>query len=314
MSTNSNIEELVSRYLEGEMSELERLNFENRLVNNPAIQEEFQLQKDILEGIRDYRKAELKARLDKINIPSPGITQYLGVKIAALVTVTTMIGFGAYFVFVDNNKLAETPVATEQPLVVEKDATRKNAPEIVEPVQQDSAPRVSTEKKQEPVIKKAPESEISSPEPEPTQQEETKKEELTQVPVPKVMRPDFVEDVAEENIDHKGDSFEVNANSLANITRLSESKVEVETVLDKKKDFHYKFYNRKLYLYGDFERNPYEIIEYNANTAEAEAGNKLYFLYYEGKYYRLESGQMKVAPLVELTDDELVKELELLRK
>lgn len=312
MSTNSNIEELVSRYLEGEMSELERLNFENRLVNNPAIQEEFQLQKDVLEGIRDYRKAELKARLNKINIPSPGITQYLGVKIAALVTITTMIGFGAYFIFVDNDKSPETPVATEQPLVVEKDVTRKEAPEIGEPIQ-DSAPQVSAEQKQGPVIKKAPESEVSKPEPESIQQEEEKKE-VTQVPVPKVMRPDFVEDIAEENVDHKGDSFEVNANSLANINRLSESKVEVETVFDKKKDFHYKFYNRKLYLYGDFEQNPYEIIEYNANTVVADAGNRLYFLYYEGKYYRLESGQMKVAPLVELTDDELVNELELLRK
>ena len=100
----------------------------------------------------------------------------------------------------------------------------------------------------------------------------------------------------------------MNTNSLANVNKLAENKVEVETVFDRKRDFHYKFYNKKLYLYGDFEKNPYEIIEYNSNS------NKLYYLYYEGKFYELMNDQMKITPLAELQDDELINELELLRK
>lgn len=303
MNTNSNIEELVSRYLEGDMSDIEKLNFENQLVNNPAIQEEFQLQKDVIEGIQEHRKAELKARLDNINIPSSGIAQYMGLKIAALITITTMFGFGAYFIFIDKDTPAEREIVTENRIETEIE----EAPELSEE-QLEISPENDAEVVTEPE-ESAEEIEALQKESEPLVQKESKKEDQpAAIPAPKIVKPDFVEDVAEENIDHKGDSFELNTNSLANVNKLAENKVEVETVFDRKRDFHYKFYNKKLYLYGDFEKNPYEIIEYNSNS------NKLYYLYYEGKFYELMNDQMKITPLAELQDDELINELELLRK
>lgn len=312
MNTNSNIEELVSRYLEGEMSDIEKLNFENQLVNNPGVQEEFQLQKDILEGIREHRKAELKARLNDINIPSAGITQYLGLKVASLITVTAAVGFGVYFALVDKelpNKLAITGNALEKveiPEIPEVHKKQNVSPEPKAVTEAESLAKTTPATKPKQGLEKK-----STPNVLPGAIKENKK---APVPAPEIVKPDFVEDVAEETIDHKGDSFELNVNSLANVNKLDENRVEVETVFDRRKDFHYKFYNKKLYLYGDFEKAPYEIIEYNADVPGQKADNKLYFLYYEGKFYELETGQMKVSPLKEIVNEELINELKLLRK
>lgn len=303
MNTNSNIEELVSRYLEGEMSDIEKLNFENQLVNNTDLQEEFQLQKDILEGIQDYRKAELKARLDNIAVPSSGIYQYLGVKIAALVTLTTLIGFGAYFTFVadDQGPASEIAVVSDaqlesiQPEALPEIPEVKSEPEQPTTVISEQQPALKTQKNVKPEAARS-------------EKEVARTTEPGSIPSPNIVKPDFVEGIAEEKIDHKGDSFDLKNNSFANVNRLAENNVEVETIFDKKKDFHYKFYNKKLFLYGDFERNPYEIIEYISDNT------KLYFLYYEGKFYELEDSQMKVTPLAEIDDVQLVKELELIRK
>lgn len=302
MNTNSNIEELVSRYLEGEMSDIEKLNFENQLVNNVDLQEEFQLQKDILEGVREYRKAELKARLDNIAVPSSGIYQYLGVKIAALVTLTTLIGFGAYFTFMagEETQKNELAIVAEQVEAMEPE----DLPEMPEAKEEAVLPATET-------TEQLPANQTQKnvkPESGTKRNEIAKQTESTAVPSPTIVKPDFVEGIAEEKIDHKGDSFDLKSNSPANMNRLAESNVEVETIFDKKKDFHYKFYNKKLFLYGDFEKNPYEIIEYISDNT------KLYFLYYESKFYELESDQMKVTQLREINDVDLVKELELIRK
>lgn len=306
MNTNSNIEELVSRYLEGEMSDIEKLDFENQLVNNQEVREEFQLQKDVLEGIRDFRKAELKARLDKISIPSSNVTQYLALKIAALVTITTMIGFGAYFAFVDNDQQQTTEVSISDNSKPNLEESVPEVPKAIENTQELTPDSEAENKKQEEEVKAEPK--VESQKADAVAKTESKTNATTTVPAPKIVKPDFVEDVAEENIDHKGDSFDLNSNSLANVDKMSENKIAVETVFDKKKDFHYKFFNKKLYLYGDFEDAPYEIIEYNSNN------NKLYFLYYDGKFYELENEQMKISPLVQLKDEDLIKELQSLRK
>lgn len=301
MNTNSNIEELVGRYLEGEMSDIEKLNFENQLVNSADMQEEFQLQKDIIEGVREYRKAELKARLDNIAVPSSSVYQYFGVKIAALVTLTTMIGFGAYFTFVAQEEIQdnEMTIVAEKIEKIQPEETPQ-IPEVKPEIQNLSALQDNTTTEKAETEAKVEFKEIKK--------KDTKQSEPASVPSPKIVKPEFVEGIAEEKIDHKGDSFDLKNNSLANINMMAENNVEVETIFDRKRDFHYKFFNKKLFLYGDFEKAPYEIIEYISDS------NKIYFLYYEGKFYELESDQMKITPLKEINDSELISELELIRK
>ena len=302
MNKNQNIEELVGRYLEGEMNELERINFENQLANNSNFQEEYQFQNDIIEGIKENRKLELKARLDQISIPSSNIYQYIGLKVAALITITTMIGFGAYYTIFDegSNSNDKSQITLNQG---ESELDMREIPDMPEPIVEEALSlediKVDKRNKADKSNKKDKGATDDA-----TANAKTSDE---AIPLPTIVKPDAVDVIANENVDHKDDSFEISNNSLNKVNNIFDNKVEVETISDKKKNFHYQFYNKKLFLYGDFDKTPYEILEYSKGS------DKLYYLYYEGKFYELNSNQIKTSPLEEIKEPDLIRELDQLR-
>ncbi len=85
---------------------------------------------------------------------------------------------------------------------------------------------------------------------------------------------------------------------------LSKSSIVVETDNNNKKyNFHYQFKNGKLYLYGTFEKNLYEIMEFFS-------GNKrTVFLYYKDSYYLLNEENETIKPLAPINDPSLLKKL-----
>ncbi len=85
---------------------------------------------------------------------------------------------------------------------------------------------------------------------------------------------------------------------------LSKSSIVVETDNSNKKyNFHYQFKNGKLYLYGTFEKNLYEIMEFFS-------GNKrTVFLYYKDSYYLLNEENETIKPLAPINDPSLLKKL-----
>ncbi|NJN28456.1 MAG: hypothetical protein HC819_22030 [Cyclobacteriaceae bacterium] len=95
--------------------------------------------------------------------------------------------------------------------------------------------------------------------------------------------------------------------NLGNLKENMGSNVAVSTVKDKKNKFHYKFFENKLYLLGNFSDMPYEIIEVNSSKG------KSYFLYYDSSYFQLNTEQLKPAPLVKIENDSLVNELKIIQ-
>jgi hypothetical protein len=82
----------------------------------------------------------------------------------------------------------------------------------------------------------------------------------------------------------------------------------VETVTDKKYNFHYQFKDDKLYLYGSFEKNLYEIMEFFS-------GNKrTMFLFYKDNYYLLNEEDQTVKALAPIKDQALLEKLRDYRK
>jgi hypothetical protein len=241
---------------------------------------------------------ELKSRLSNIQTPTAPIYQTLGVKIAAVASITAIVGVGTYYLLRDSNDLGLTDI----------DLTKQNSIELIEkedipvmpevhvpPVEEIEVEEVIAEKPATPII-----------------EEEDKTSSTTSIKStvppnkPEVVRPEIAGDLDEDEMVTEDISSENNFNTIEEIKENIESKVEVEAEKSRKYPFHYKFYNNKLFLLGDFKNSPYEIIELNS------AKGKKYFLYYEGSFYRLYSDRMKPAPLEKVDDKSIIDELNII--
>lgn len=294
MNRNLNNGEFVSRYLDNELSEIDKLDFENKLLRDTDLREEYNFQKDLVNGIKEVRRMELKSRLSNIPIEIP-IYQTIGFKTIAAVTISAGIGIGAYFTLADKNEASLTKIDLKQnnSELVEEYAI----PEIPEAIQPIIEKKTKDEKTQVTKKKKTDDATLAKH----TEASEPK------VIQPNVIQPDIVKPLDNEDFESNEIGNENQVNNLENIKENVESNVAVSTIKDKKNKFHYKFFENKLYLLGNFNDMPYEIIELNSTKG------KSYFLYYDQNYYQLNKEQLKPTPLVKIENDSLVNELKIIQ-
>ena len=296
MDKNLTNEEFVSRYLENELSDIDRLNFENKLLHDSELKEEYNFQKDLVEGIKEVRRLELKSRLSNIPISTP-LYQTVGFKAIAVASITAGVGIGAYYLLSESDaiQLSEIELSENQIAATEENRVPE-VPEAItpifdeEPVQEEVMKVISQEKPKQEVVAK-----------------NIDKRAEPKVIQPNVIEPNVVESFGDENIDSEDIEFDTQLNNLENIKESVESTVEIATVKDKRNKFHYKFFENKLYLLGNFNEMPYEIIELNSSKG------KSYFLYYNDSFYKLNSEQVKPAPLQKIENDSLVNELKIIQ-
>jgi len=295
MNKNLTNEEFVNSYLDNELSEINRLDFENKLLHDSELREEYNFQKDLVNGIKETRRLELKSRLSNIPINTP-LYQTIGFKAIAVATISVGVGFGAYYLISENDniQLSEIELNENQITQVEENVVPE-VPESIKPIEEEPKEEIideviSQEKpKTEPVAKNT----------------EVKIE--PKIIQPNVIQPDIVEPFEDEGVETEEIGIENQLNNLDNIKENVESTVEIATVKDKRNKFHYKFFENKLYLMGSFNDMPYEIIELNSSKG------KSYFLYYNDSFYKLNSEQAKPAPLVKIENDSLVNELKIIQ-
>jgi len=296
MSKSLTHEQLVGSYLDNEMSEIERLEFENQLLHDSELREEYNFQKDLINGIKEVRRVELKARLDNIPINTP-LYQTIGFKSVIVASISAGIGFGAYYLFNQNDDLeiSEINITQKQEITVEQESV----PEIPEAI----APIINDKKKSEQKAETSAEK-IFPPVAMNTEEEAQEEPEIIQ---PNVIEPDVVEGFEDEDFTSEEINVENQINDLEKVKENVESTVEIATVKDRRNKFHYKFFENKLFLLGDFNDMPYEIIELNTSSG------KSYFLFYNDSFYKLESEQLKPTPLERIENDSLVNELKIIQ-
>lgn len=296
MNRKLNHTEQIERYLEGNMSGEELQAFEKLLDMDPMLKSEFELQQDIINAIKESRKAELKARLDNINVGAyhTGIS---GAKIVLTGAITAAIGLGVYFY--SQEKTAESPSEViEQPIV--EDTNTFIQPEEESPLA--SSPQA--EQLEQPIARNTMAEEAVMEEIEEAIKEE--EEATTTVATPEVTPPTPIE--AFEDVERVATELKVPTNKLEESLASTEvTAIEVDNEEENTNSFHYKFYNNKLYLYGDFKNIPYELIELNT------VSGKSVYLCYKGNFYYLEPNQMEMSPLNQIKDQNLLGELESLR-
>jgi len=325
MTENHDIADKVHAYLEGNLAPDARLDFELELQNDPVLRSEFEVQKDIINALKSYRTAELKAALDTIEIGSwVGIGFFAsawklagaaivatGLTVGTVNTIQNITGNGTANAIVTLADLQESPAPILQPV-------KPNVPLDLQLLSRNSGTK-NTDKA--PVAQSRNNS-ASQQTPVKTQVEATSTpkqvanpanngavfNESAQVannPAGTVVVPDLAGEPETEL--QRQDSNPAPAATPGKEAQRNKQ-VDIVKVNDSGFNFHYRFVEDKLFLYGKFAESPYEIFELNT------ADGKDIFMYYEGGFYLLDQFMLDITPLKKVKNRALVKKLQLIKQ
>ncbi len=285
MDLNNNYSELIDNYLTGGMSESAKVAFEEALQTDPLLQGEFQLQQGIVEGIKDFRKAELKAMLNNVEVGGAFST----FKIAAGIGTLIIGGLSFYYFNMDKAEpMAELPVPTkiEEATPTVSKETLTVVTEEIEPIVEENSKIVDDEVV---AVKKSK-----------TVKSKVKKVRAVQLPT-------VIEDFNDDENPQLSEQLTLPDNNLNTTPETIIAKTEVNQITDSKYSFHYQFVNNKLFLYGDFDKK-YEILELNSPK-----GISIY-MFYDGHFYGIAQQKKKITPLSKIEDSNLIEDLMTIKK
>lgn len=304
MPSNNQFEK-IEQYHMGNMSPQDASSFEKELASDPSLRAESDFQSNIIDGIKEHRRLQLKSRLNAIDV-SPGWMEFAQqsslVKSFGGLMIATIVGTGVYF------------LAEEKPEAVENTAFVSPGSEALWPQIQetDFTWTIPAEKAKESVVNES----ISSTKKlivESTTTIKSDEEVVESVDVvpgqsSKTFTPDFSAPDAGDVADEK----EVVATVLDRVPTASslesgKDAIEIETKNSKNSKIKYKYYDGKLFLSGDFNKEPYEILEINSST-----GRRIYLLH-QRKYYEVKITD-RLTELPEVTNIKLIQELRLIKE
>ena len=272
-------EEAIAQYLTRRMSEVERSAFEQKISESPQLAQKIEFEKQIAQGIKNYKKGILKSRLDQLELgPSIVETTSITTKIILAGITVIVIGGLSYFMLTPGEILVienqETIIGTDG---MAEDKNAKISLEI------DTTYAMLSDKKEDertsPITKDIENTTVKVS----TKQskKESKSDKVILQAEVEVVLPDM--DGTEISFDETFDSLQDFSDDLmknqAQVNSVSELEVEIE--MKKTKKLKYIYVGEKLILIGDFSASTYQIIEDNTI-----AEKKLY-LYFEQEYYVL---------------------------
>jgi hypothetical protein len=284
MATEKELE-LLDNYLANRLNTKEKADFEQKLEADPNLRTEFEFQQRLIQGIRNARATELKSMLN--NIPVSAIEASETTWVSKVVTgcvIAGLLGTGLYFVLnQEKEEKHETSVVNENKVTPPKETTDEPQKEYTPaPVQQEQQ-SVKIEKETTSKTIKDSDSATST----------------TQGKVAEKRKLEVFDPTHEMEATTKQNNSEIESGSVATTSSIA---VETDNT-NKKYTFNYQFKDGKLFLYGSFERNLYEILEF------FDESKRTVFLYYKDNYYLLDEDSQKVKSLTPITDPVLLKKL-----
>jgi hypothetical protein len=292
--------ELLDDYLTNRMREPDRLAFEQKLQADPDLQNEHAVQSRLIKGIRDARVAELKTMLNNVSLPAKGPGNAVATKIIAGSLVTLMIAVVTYWFISRDDMQRDEPAtpAEQQEVTEEQPVTPEAGKETVTEEQQESAQeedRVEADKNQTSAGTEQSKPSLAK-KPDPLQAPEEKNDAQAPAKEP-------VLDVFDPGAEDSTPGADIGKEKQP-VYSPGKSSLLVETDRENTRyKFHYQFRDGNLYLYGPFEQNLYEIMEFFAGE------KRTVFLYYKDHYYRLDESDAKIRMLDPITDPALLKKL-----
>jgi hypothetical protein len=280
--------EQIEAYLRSELSAEERQIFEEMIRRDPLLKNELDLQNDIVQSIQNYRKNQLKARLNQIQVdsaysPTNGY-KAAGIALAGLLIVGSL-GYLAYDRFLPEKQQSVSQLASDKSVKtdMQPDSIYENKEEdkTASPAVKDgrSVSKDFEVKKQEALTNKQ-----------------------TTLPQPNVKEPEISSN--DESIEKKPENVTVPTGDLTPLPATKNAKgIQVSVInKDPKYQFHYSFSEGKLVLYGEFEQL-YEILDFNSKEG------KQVYLFYQENFFKLNENQAIAVPLVKVNNPQLIKKL-----
>lgn len=284
--------ELLDDYLRNKLSAQDKSAFEEVLKNDAALQTELRVQQQVVNSLRSARVTELKQMLNNVPItaiPAETTGGSLIAKIAAWVVVAGLAGGGFYVYYQSEDEPAQTIAVDSPSLTPATEPADQTVTPYVEPIEPPVTPSDVTER---------PASDPAS--------SEVKN---NTSPAPKVA--DSVAPAARNVFEPTEDTKSAEPSTPSDANKglsgvVSTPSIAIEAGINGnngKYNFHYQFKDNKLYLYGVFEKNLYELMEFFSNN------KRTLFLYYKDNYYLLNEDDSKIKRLTPISDSALVKKL-----
>ncbi|MEP0368149.1 MAG: hypothetical protein ABJN36_19930 [Cyclobacteriaceae bacterium] len=312
MSINQHIEELTDQYLRGDLSGAELRSFEDLIASDPVVQEHVGFQQELVKGLTDHRKMQLKSRLDAIEVGTgtfgSGFAVEGVVKVAGGAVVATLIGTGIYFMLPEStdkfsiDDKVEILVGETTSAFDKVDVPSMPVPLVSVSGESDAGGdmKQSVESSAHVVMKLEETVADSNP------TKEGVKEEKSSDFIPKVSVPELSEVSDEKEFVSKDISIpEVSDNDIVGEKDLDP--IDIKTFNRKSTEIRYKYFEGKLFLYGDFKKEPYEILEINSKAA------RQIYLYYADQYYNVEMSD-EIKKLAPIKSQKLIDELKIIRE
>ena len=294
---------LVNAYFDGELTKAQVTDFENQLKNDPELKQEFDFQKDIVEGLKEARRLELKTMLNNVSVGGGASVTSGGIGLGKIAVgvflLASVVGTITWYSLKEDGNTNDEQV---NPVLSELEQPKTDIEEsntIEEKVEE------ATQEVEETSVH-----ENIEPEENLTQKEEDKQEiqntstdtESVTITKPEIRKPDIISDF---DNDEAGEEDAISLESgLGTKEEGSMPTIDVDVDNTKKKyDFHYQLKDGRLTLYGAFDKGLYEILEFNT-----ESGQNV-FLYYKDEYFALSENGEKITPLVSVKDQDLLKKL-----
>ena len=293
MSIQSEYSRLVNKYLDNNMSGSEKYIFEDQLTSDPLLKAEFEHQNEIIGGLKEYRKNQIKTQLNNVSI-SPGllgiISQSASMKALSFVAASILTGTGVYYFS------SETTVKMTSLSRVESKLNYISSPLDL---------KGSKAKLDYRYTKKFNSTSWSILE---VEKEEGGDKLEVEPSVIDFNVPEINENISNDIHPQPDQILEKAVSRNAPFSDVAKiEKIDIENISTNRYKFHYKLDHNKLYLYGKFEASPYEIIEINSSQTK-----KLFF-YYNGNYFRLNQDVKEISPLLSIQDAEVIRELNILK-
>ena len=285
--------ERIEAYFNNELPEADRQQLMQDINSDASLKSEFQFQESVIDGIKDFRKQELIARLDNIQLASTG--QSVLLKAIGAAGIATVVTIGTYMWI---NRAEDQPIIPEEVSKTEQLVTQPEVSqeEVVNELKPNNI--VAEEKVNEDV--QDDEKLVAAPVE--TESAIVKTDEENSAVVPDVIIPEVQEPESGSSLDVDEDLSAPEA--MASSTIKLSSSTDVEVKLSKKYNFHYQVKNGGLTLFGNFNDSPFEVIELKTNQGINS------YLYFEDHFYSLANNSDEINSLKVIENEQLIKELE----